>query len=108
MVSSYPKHLHHLIPEVVDYFYGDSAVGGFREGARDRAVEGGPRFFVDLGFQRGFQRAVGVVGAEEVGLADEEAFFVEGGRAGSAADADAGTGFADTGTDPEGVMLPLL
>ena len=31
---------------------------------------------IDLGFQRCFQRVVGIVRAEEVGVADEEAFFV--------------------------------
>ncbi len=57
-------------------FYGDAAGLGFVEGAGGVAVQGGPGFFVDLGFQRCFQGAVGVVLAEEVGVADEEAFFV--------------------------------
>ncbi len=44
-------------------FYGDAAGLGFVEGARGVAVQGGPGFFVDLGFEGGFQGAVGVVGA---------------------------------------------
>ena len=39
-------------------------------------MERRPGFCVDLGFERGLQRAVGIVRAEEVGVADEEAFFV--------------------------------
>ena len=46
------------------------------ERSRRVAVQRRPGFFVDLRFQRGLQRAVGIVGAEEVGVADEEAFFV--------------------------------
>ena len=38
--------------------------------------EGSPMLRVDLGLQRGLQRAVGVVRAEEVGVADEEALLV--------------------------------
>jgi hypothetical protein len=34
-------------------------------------VEGRPRLLVDLGLERGLERPVGVVGAEEVGVADE-------------------------------------
>ena len=55
---------------------------------------------VDLGFERGLQRAVGIVGAEEVGVADEEAFFVvvgvdepAGDAVGAVADDFAGLGF---------------
>lgn len=39
-------------------------------------IQRGPGFFVDLGFEGGLERAVGVVGTEEVGVADEETFFV--------------------------------
>ena len=35
-----------------------------------------PGFGVDLGLERGLQRAVGIIRAEEVGVADEEALFV--------------------------------
>ena len=40
------------------------------------AIQRCPGFCIYLRFQGGFQRFVRVVGAEEVGLADEEAFFV--------------------------------
>ena len=40
--ASNPENLHHLIPEVVDHFDGDSSVLGFFEGTADVAVEGGP------------------------------------------------------------------
>ena len=43
----------------------------------DLAAEALPRFGVDLGFQRGLERLVGVVHrAGEVGVADEEALAV--------------------------------
>ena len=35
-----------------------------------------PGFFVDLRFQSCLERLVGIVRAEEVGMADEEALFV--------------------------------
>jgi len=70
------KHFHHLIAEVVDDFHGDTAGFGFVEGSGGVAVQRGPGFFVDLGSERGFEGAVRVVRAEEVGVADEEAFFV--------------------------------
>src|SRR5271168_1833964 len=62
---------------MVDDFDGDAAGGGFGEGARDVAVETRPGLLVDLGPQCRFQRLVGVGGgAEEIGVADEEAFLV--------------------------------
>ena len=48
----------------------------FIEQPRDVAVESGPGFFVDLGLKGCLERLVGVAGAEEIGVADEEAFFV--------------------------------
>ena len=39
-------------------------------------MEGFPGFLVDLGFEGGLEGFVGVVGAEEVGVADEEALLV--------------------------------
>ena len=74
--SSHPKYLHHLIPEVVDDFHGDAAGLEFVEGAGGVAIQCCPGFSIDLGFERGLERAVGIVRAEEVGVADEEAFFV--------------------------------
>lgn len=61
---------------MVDHLYGDAAGGGFGEWAGGVAVEAGPGVVVNFGFQRGFQRLVRIVCAEEVGVADEEAFFV--------------------------------
>ncbi len=61
---------------MVDYFQGDAAALGLVEGARGVAVEGGPGVGVDLCFQRGLQGAVGVVGAQEIGVANKEALFV--------------------------------
>ena len=49
---------------------------GLVERARGVAVEAGPGVGVDFGFEGGFEGFVGVVGAEEVGVANEEAFFV--------------------------------
>jgi len=39
-------------------------------------VEAGPGLRVDLGLKGGLQGLVGVAGAEEVGVADEEGFLV--------------------------------
>ena len=46
------------------------------EGEALRAVEGRPLGLVDLGAEGALELAVGVVGAEEVGVADEEALAV--------------------------------
>src|SRR5665213_3120092 len=70
------KNFHDFVAEVVDDFYGDAAGFGFAERAGGVAVEGGPGFGVDFGFQGGFQGVVGVVGAQEISVADEEAFLV--------------------------------
>ena len=96
------EHLHHLIAEVIDHLHGDPAGLGLVERARCVAVQRRPGFCIDLGFERGLQRAIGVVCAEEVGVADEEAFFVvvgvdepAGDAVGAVADDFAGLGFED-------------
>ena len=61
---------------MIDHLHGDTARLWFVERSGSVAVEGGPGFFVNLGFEGGFERAVGVVRAEEIGVTDEEAFFV--------------------------------
>lgn len=58
---------------MVDHLDGDAAAFGFGEGYGGVTVEGGPGFRIDLGLQGGLQALVGVVLAEEVGLAHEEA-----------------------------------
>jgi hypothetical protein len=68
------EHLHHLIPEVVDHLYRNPPGLRLLERPGGVAVERGPGFFVDFGLEGGLQRAVGVVGTEEVGVADEKAF----------------------------------
>ena len=85
---------------MVDDLDSDAAGLGFVEGAGGVAIERRPGFGVDLGLERGLERAVGVVGAEEVGVADEEAFFVvvgvdepAGDTVGAVADDFAGLGF---------------
>ena len=87
---------------MIDHFHRDAAALGFLEWPRCVAVQRRPGFFVDLGFEGGLQRAVGIVGAEEVGVADEEAFFVvvgidepAGDAVGAVADDFAGLGFED-------------
>jgi hypothetical protein len=71
-----PEYLHHLVSQVVDHFDGDAPGGGFGEGPRGVAVERRPGVFVDLGLEGGLERLVGILGAEEIGVADEEALFV--------------------------------
>ena len=61
---------------MVNHFHRDTPGRGLVKRPGGVAVQRCPGFCVDLRFQGGFQRFVGIVGAEEVGLADEEAFFV--------------------------------
>ena len=61
---------------MVDHFDGDAAGGRLVEAARQVVAQRGPRVGIDLGLQGGLQRPVGVVRAEEVGVADEEALLV--------------------------------
>ena len=49
---------------------------GLSNGREVSLLQRRPGFCVDLGLQRRLQRAVGIVRAEEVGVADEEALFV--------------------------------
>ena len=93
-----PKHLHNFITQMVNHLYGDPAGGGFVEGAGGVAVEGGPGFFVDLGFERGLECFVWIVCAQEVGVTDEEAFFVVVG-----VDEPAGDAFGAVAADFAGV-----
>src|SRR5690606_16999560 len=100
-LSADSKHLHHLIPQVIDDFYRDAPGLWLFKWAGGVAVEGGPGVFVDFGFQRGFKRFVRVTGAEEVGLADEEGFFVVVGVDKPAGDAVGAVGadFASVGVE---------
>ena len=50
-------------------------VEGFANG-RELSLLSGRGVLVDLGLQRGLERFLGIVRAEEVGVADEEAFLV--------------------------------
>ena len=75
-VSGYSEDFHYFVAEVVDDFDGDAAGGGFFEWARGVAVQRCPGVGVDLGFERGLERLVGIVGAEEVGVAHEKVFLV--------------------------------
>ena len=61
---------------MVDDVDGDAAGGGAVEGAGGVAVQSFPRFSVDLGLEGRLEGLVAVVGAEEVGVADEEALLV--------------------------------
>lgn len=67
---------HDFVAEVVDGFDGDAAGGGLFKGAGGGTVEAVPGLFVDLGFEGGFEGFVGIVLAEEVGVADEKGFAV--------------------------------
>ena len=70
------KHLHYLVAQVVDYLDGDAARLGPGKGAGRVAVERRPGVFVDLRFERGLERAVGVVCTQEIGVTHEEALLV--------------------------------
>jgi hypothetical protein len=75
-MTLHPEHLQHFVAEVVDHFDGDPPGGGGRERARRSGIEARPSVLVDLISQRRLQRLVRIISAEEVGLADEEAFLV--------------------------------
>src|SRR5262245_34069182 len=74
--NSYLEYLHHFVAEVVDYFYGYAAGLGLLKRPGSVAVQRSPRVGIDFGFERGSEGAVGIVLAEEIGVADEETFFV--------------------------------
>ena len=61
---------------MVNDFHRDSTGLRLIERTRYVAMERGPSFFVDLGFQRCLERLVGIVGAQEIGVADEETLLV--------------------------------
>ncbi len=61
---------------MVDDLDGDAPRLGFLKRAGGVAVQGGPSFLVDFGLEGGLERLIRVVRAKEVGVADEEAFFV--------------------------------
>ena len=67
--SGHPKHLHHLIPQVIDDLDGNPAGLRFVERAGGIAVEGRPGVFVNLGFEGGLEGFIGVVGSEKIGVA---------------------------------------
>src|SRR5271166_894659 len=61
---------------MVNHLHRDAAAGGLVEWAGGVAVQRLPGLLVDFGLQRGLERLVGVVSAQEVGMADEEALLV--------------------------------
>ena len=61
---------------MVDHLYRDASGFGFVEGAGSVAVEGCPGVCVDFGLEGRLEGFVGIVGAEEVGVTDEESFLV--------------------------------
>ena len=85
---------------MVDHLYGDAAGFGFVEGAGGVAVQRRPGFFVDLGLERGLEGLVGIVCAEEIGVADEEALLVVIG-----VDEPAGDAFGAVAADFAGVGM---
>ena len=61
---------------MVYHFHGNPSRLGLGKGSGGVAIQRFPGFLVDFGFEGGFQGFVRVIRAEEVGVADEEAFFV--------------------------------
>lgn len=61
---------------MVDHLDGDAAGGGDGEGSGGVAVQGVPGVGVDFGAEGGLEGFVGIVLAEEVGVADVEALTV--------------------------------
>src|SRR5579884_4016622 len=73
---SYLEDLHHFIAEMIDDLHGDAARPRLIERARSVAVQRRPRLFVDFRLEGGLQSFIGIVSAEEVGLAHKEALLV--------------------------------
>ena len=61
---------------MVDHLHRDLPAGRLRKRPALCAVKRRPGRFVDFGLQGALQFFVGLIGAGEVGLADEEAFAV--------------------------------
>src|SRR5262245_21389874 len=85
---------------MIDDFHGDTPGLGFIEGTGGVAVQRGPGFFVNLGFEGGLEGAVAIVRAEEVSVAKEEAPFVVVG-----VDEPAGDTFGSVATHFAGVWM---
>ena len=67
------EYLQDLVAVVVDDLDGDLAGLGRVEGAAGGGVQGRPGGFVDFGAEGALELVVGLAGAKEVGVADEEA-----------------------------------
>ena len=73
---SHSKHLHHLVPKMIDDFNRNPSRRRLLERPRSVAVERFPSFPVNFGFQRRLERFVGVIRAEEVGVTHEKTLRV--------------------------------
>ena len=85
---------------MIDDLHCNSARFWFVEWTRGIAVQCLPRFLIDLGFQGRLQSAVRIILAEEVGVADEEAFAVVVG-----VDEPAGDAFGAVAADFAGARI---
>lgn len=83
---------------MINDFDCDAAGFWFGERSRRIAVEGSPGILVNLGFERGLERLVGVIRTKKVGVTDEEALFVVVG-----VDKPAGDAFGPVAADFTGV-----
>jgi hypothetical protein len=61
---------------VIDNLHRDPPRLGLIEGPRGIAIERGPNLCIDLSLEARLKRAIGIIRTEEVGVADEKAFFV--------------------------------
>src|SRR5579872_968274 len=73
---SHPEYLHNLVAKVIDDFHCDATARGPRERTRGVGIERRPGLLVDLRLERCLEALVGVVRAQEIGVADEEALLV--------------------------------
>src|SRR5262245_46507138 len=71
-----PENLHDFVAQMIDHLDCYAAGSWLRKRPRGVAIESCPGFLVDLGPERGLERLVWIVGAEEVRVAHEEALFV--------------------------------
>ena len=74
--QSHLEDFHDFIAQMVDHLDRNATGGGLIEGTRGIAMQRFPGFFVDLGFEGGLEARIGIIGAQEIGMPDEEALFV--------------------------------
>ena len=59
----HPKHLHHLIPQMIDHLHRNPPIPRLRKRPRNIAMQTLPSLQIDLRLQRGLERALRIIRA---------------------------------------------